>query len=251
MQKNTHDDHERSPQAPSEHVPSKEHTMTPASRTLSPATITGLSVAALAALALTACGPDDTLDTSGDGEPNSTVTIGTEDEDAADDAQGEADETDPAEDADATAEEDPAEEDEPSASGEDHPLYGGLETVQAEYPDGVVFEVESDDDRYEWHISVDGIERELHTEKASGEIVHTEDDDAPDSDDLREIDAIEIDIAEAFQTAEEHAGDPAGAFVDEAQLDTEGGDVVWDIELDNGREIAVDVTSAEVIHIDD
>ncbi|WP_070159459.1 PepSY domain-containing protein [Nesterenkonia sp. PF2B19] len=242
----------------------KENTMT---RTLSRPTATALSVTALASLALTSCGLDDTLDTSADGEPSTAVTISADDaahDDAAasedgsadaggsetsrpeDDASAEGEGTDPSDDTatDAAAETSPADSD-------DHPLYGGLETVQAEYPEGVVFEVESDDGRYEWHVLVDGIEREVHTDKSSLEIVYTEDDDAPDSDDLREIDSTEIDIAEAFRIVEDRVGDPSGAFVDEAQLDSESGTVVWEIELDNGQEIAVDVVTGDLVQVDD
>lgn len=228
----------------------------------SPATITGLSLAALAALALAACGPDDTLDTSGDGEPNSTVTIGADEDGTADrqadEAQGHEDAESGTEDhgdagsTDASTDETEADTGEPAASETaDHPLYGGLETVQAEYPDGVVFEVEADDARYEWHVYVDGVEREVHTDFSSLEIVYTEDDDTPDDDDLREIEAIEIDIAEAFRIVEDHAGDPSGAFVDEAQLDTSSGTVVWDIELTDGHEIAVDVVTGDLVQVDD
>ena len=39
-----------------------------------------LSVAAAGVLALSACGPDDALDTEGSGEPDSPVTVGTEDQ---------------------------------------------------------------------------------------------------------------------------------------------------------------------------
>lgn len=256
---------------------------TETTRILSPRGLSGLGITAVAALALTACGADDSLDTTGDGEPNSTVTLGAdpdEPEDETDEAEAEtdaetdtdaqdagtdqpaeagADETDDAEadteaetEAEADTEADDGDgTDQPAEAGADHPLYGGLQAVQAAHPEGVVFEVESDDGRYEWRVYVNGVEREIHTEKSTLEIVHTEDDDVPDGDDLREIDAVQVDFSEAFRAAEEHAGSTDGAFVEEAELDTEGGVVVWVLELDSEREVYVDVSSAEVIYTED
>ncbi|GAB3188201.1 PepSY domain-containing protein [Nesterenkonia suensis] len=212
--------------------------MTPTSRLLAPRTVTGASVATLMALSLTACGPDDPAE---EGE-DTTVTIG-EDSDAGDDTA-----EDTTQDGSDDGTDDAASSDSADA---DHPAYGGLDTVQAEHPDGVVFAVEADDGLYEWHVLVEGVEREVHTDQATGEIVHTEDDDAPDGDDLREIEAIQVDFAEALRAAEEHADDASGVFIDEAELDTEDGVVVWEIELDNGHDLMVDVTSAEVLDVDD
>ena len=229
---------------------------TETTRILSPRGLSGLGITAVAALALAACGADDSLDTTGDGEPNSTVTLGAdpdEPEDETDEAEAETD-ADADDGADQRAEAGADEDDDTDQSAEpraDNPLYAGLQAVQAAHPEGVVFEVESDDGRYEWRVYVDGVEREIHTEKSTLEIVHTEDDDVPDSDDLREIDAIQVDFSEAFQAAEEHADSTDGAFVDEAELDAEGGVVVWVLELDNDREVHVDVASAEVVKTED
>lgn len=228
-----------------------------------------LSLAAITALTLTACdSADEALDAGEDNEPESNVTVGAEDsgseesggEDSGGDESAEASpeagqETDQAAEPDTTDDADDeasegSESSEDASTDEDvenHPVYGGLAAVEAEYPEGVVFEVEDNDSSYEWDVYVDGAVQQVDVDKQSLEIVQTSQDEAPDAEDQSEIDAIEVTLEEALRTVEDRAGDPSGAFVDEVQLDTEGGTIVWQIELADGTEIDLDVASGEVV----
>lgn len=202
-----------------------------------------LSVAAVGVLALSACGPDDALDTDGNGEPDSPVTVGTENDDSqeeasAEGADGETSETDDTEEAD--PEEGASDTDRP-----DEPLYDAVDAVLAEYPEGVITELDTDDSYYEIFVYDGETEWELEVDRESFEIIDTED-DGIDSDDQEKAEAVEIDFVEALVTA----ADEGGAIADEAELDTEDGTVVWEIVLTNDVEVYVDVVTGEVVKVD-
>lgn len=203
-----------------------------------------LSVAAAGVLALSACGPDDALDTEGSGEPDSPVTVGTEDqEETAETGQDES----PAQDGGEPGAEDSAAEDS-AAEGADRleePLYDAVGAVLEEYPDGVITELDTDDSYYEIFVYDGETEWELEVDRESFEIIDTED-DGIDDDDREKAEAVEIDIIEALTTAAEEGG----AEVEQAELDTEDGAVVWEIELTNGSEVYVNVSSGEVVKVD-
>lgn len=216
-----------------------------------------LSTVALAALTLTACdSADEALDAGEDNEPESNVTVGAEEdeetdeatEDSAEDSTDEADDettVDSTEDSTEDSTDESAEED--ADAVENHPVYGGLAAVEAEYADGVVFEIDDNDSTYEWHVYSEGSVYEIEVDKQTLEIVDTEDDGAPDGDEQSEIDAVEFGLEEALRSVEDRAGDPTGAFIDEVELDTEDGVIVWSIELADGTEIDIDVTTGDIV----
>ncbi|WP_261623159.1 PepSY domain-containing protein [Nesterenkonia marinintestina] len=212
--------------------------------------LTALSTAAVAALMLTACdSADEALDAGDDNEPESNVTVGADEGDEQDDEQ---DDEQTEESDDEATDEATGEEDEDGAGDgaedvENHPVYGGLSAVEAEYPDGIVFEIDDEDSSYEWHVYSEGTVYEVKVDKQSLEIVSTEEDGAPGDEEQSELDAIEVGLEEALRSIEDRAGDPSGAFVDEVELDTEDGLVVWEIELADGTELDVDVSSGDVV----
>lgn len=190
-----------------------------------------LSVTAAAALALAACAPDEDMPEGGE-----DITPGQNEdspepefEDTEDDAAEPEDDTDTPE------------------TGGDHPVYQAIETVLAEYPDGVITEFEDNtgEDGYVEVFVYDGsTEWELEVDSQTFEIIDTED-DGIDADDEEKAQAVQTDITEALQTAEsESDGEPK-----DGELDTEDGTVVWEFEMANGVEVYVDVTTGEVIKI--
>lgn len=191
-----------------------------------------LSAAAAGTLALTACGPDDTDDGS---EPGSPVTVGTENDSQTDDQDDDAQQDAPEQ--DATEGED--------GESPDEPLFQAIDAALAEHPDGVVTELDTDDDYYEIFVYDGQTEWELEVDRESFELIDTED-DGIDSDDQEKAEAVEIDIVEALTTASEEGG----AEVEQAELDTEDGTVVWEIELSNDVEVYVDVVTGEVVKTD-
>lgn len=222
-------------------------------------TAAALSLSALAALTLTACdSADEALDAGADNEPESNVTVGAEespDQDGAeesahqDSGEGEAESTDEASE-EASEEPTDASSEEPSQAEQDvenHPVYSGLAAVEAEYPEGVVFEGEDEDSSYQWEVYTEGTVLQVEVDKQSLQIVQTEDEGTPDGEEQAEIDAVGITLEEALRAVEDQAGDPSGAFLDSVDLDTEDGTVVWQIELATGAEIDVDVTTGEIV----
>ncbi|MGO1193457.1 MAG: PepSY domain-containing protein [Nesterenkonia sp.] len=221
--------------------------------------MTLLSVAAVAALGLSACSPDDTED-GGQAEDVQTQETSEETSEETDQTTAEATETvteesTASEDAattDDTAGDDTATADVTSTadagSGGDHPVYQAVEAALAEYDGGVItqFEDNTDDDGYVEVYVYDGeTEQELEVDSESFEIINTEEDDI-DGDDREEAEAVEIEISEAIQTAESEGG----AEPTDGELDTEDGTVVWQIELDNDTEVYVDVTNGDVVTVD-
>lgn len=199
-----------------------------------------LSVTA-AALALAACAPDDAQQTTNDGAAEVQDSPSPEESPA-----GEESPTDAATEDTAT---DEATDDAAVGATGDHPVYQAIDAALEEYPDGVVteFEDNTDDDGYVEVFVYDGqTEWELEIDSQSFEIIHSED-DGIDEDDRDEAEAVEIEIAEAIQTAESEGG----AEPYQGELDTEDGTVVWEIELTNGAEIYVDVATGDVVRTSD
>ncbi len=191
-------------------------------------------MSAAAALALAACAPDEDLP---DDEPDQVEdSPAPEPEEETDDAT-ESDE-------DEQTEEETTDDQAPEASG-DHPVYRAIETVLAEYSGGVIteFEDNTNDGGYIEVFVYDGsTEWELEVDVETFEIIDTED-DGIDADDEEKALAVEIEIAEALQTAEAESG----AEPQEGELDTEDGTVVWQFEMTNDTEVYVDVATGEVV----
>jgi uncharacterized membrane protein YkoI len=193
---------------------------------LSRSTFGVLSVTSAAALALSACAPEE--DFPADDDAGQTEESPSPDSEENDDAQD-------AEDTDDT--------------DDDHPVYQAIEAVLDEYPGGVIteFEETSDDDG---HVEVrvyDGTtEWELEVDSESFEITNTED-DGIDGDDEEKAQGVEIDITEALQTAEEESGGQPH----KGELDTEDGTVVWEFEMGNDVDVYVDVATGDVVKVDE
>lgn len=191
-----------------------------------------LSMAAVSTLALSACAGDE-LGAEGS----------TEDEDTAQTETAETDDTGTED----TSEEDAETQQTDETLDGDGPQepYGAVDTVMSEYPDAVVGEFDTDGFSYDFTIYDGEVEWELEVDRDSLEIIDTEQDDV-DSDDQRKAESVEIEFSEALRTAAEE-GDGIAA---EADLDDDNGAVVWEINLDNGTEVYVDVATGEVVNVD-
>ena len=214
-----------------------------------------LSATAAAALAFTACAPEEELPTDDDQAQTENQTEEQTEEQTEASPSPDAEENDDAAD-DETPDDDAADgveetdDDDADAGteGEEHVVYQAIQAALEEYPDGVItkFEDESDDDGYVELSVYDGTtEWELEVDAESFEITKTED-DGIDGDDEQKAQAVEIDIAEALQTAEQESGGQPH----EGELDTEDGVVVWELEMDNDVEVYVDVATGDVVKVD-
>lgn len=192
-----------------------------------------VSVAAISALALSACASEDMDDDDDDAQPTATVTETveatpseepTEESTASDDAT-------PTEDATGSTE-----------AGGDEEIYQAVDAVTEEYPDATVLDMDTEGSYYEFTIYEGDSEWELDLDRETMEITNTQQDDI-DSDDQRNAEAVEIEFADALRTAsEEGDGTP-----EQADLDDENGAVTWEIELNSGTEVYVDVATGEVV----
>ncbi len=197
-----------------------------------------LSVAAISALALSACASEDMDSEEDEAQPTATVTETVEAE------SSETPEGDSTEEASTDAE--PTEEPSESSDAEgDDGIYQAVEAVMEEYPDAVILDMDTEGNAYEFTIFEAGSEWELDVDRETFEISNTQEDDI-DTDDQANAEAVEIDFAEALRTAAEEGG---GA-PEQADLDQENGAVTWEIELDNGSEVHVDVASGDVDRVD-
>lgn len=214
------------------------NTVIPTSGTSRASTL--LSAAAIGTLTLTACGPDTTGD---DAEPGSAVTVGTDNDSATQEQDAAAQDDQARQDESAQQNEDAQQDASEGEDGEtpDEPLFQAIDAALAEHPEGVVTELDTDDGHFEITVVEGTTQWDLEIERESYEVVGSEQDDL-DGDDQQEGDSIEIDIVEALTTASEEGG----AEVEQAELDTEGGAVIWEIELTNDVEVSVDVSTGEV-----
>lgn len=208
----------------------------PARRT----SLTMISVAAAAALALAACAPDDTAEEPAEDQADDQAVDETEDT-ATEDSETEAPEEDETTEEASPTEEETEEGGDDAGTSDEHPVFGAIDAAEQEYPDGVVTEFDHEGSYVEVYVVEGDTEWELDIDAETLEVIST-DQDSVDSDDRQEVEAIGIDITEALQTAV----DESGAQPHDAELDSEGGTVVWEFEMDNGSEVYVDVATGEV-----
>lgn len=123
--------------------------------------------------------------------------------------------------------------------------YAAIALAEAEVPGGRATELDwSDDDSWEVEVIVGDRKHEFDI-SADGTTITERDEDDADSDDVDRLASATVSLTEAIQTA--MAAVP-GEF-DDADLSTEDGVVVWEINLDDPDdvEVYVDASSGEVI----
>lgn len=196
-----------------------------------------LSLAAAAALALSACSSGNTPadDASTPAEQNTVTST-------------------PAENTGS-----PTTEQSPTNGGGDDQSVGEekfedvIKTAEAAVSGGKVIDYEYDpkDGAKTYEVDVvDGnnTKHELDIDADATTITEQEQDDALDGDDLKEFQGAKIGIVEAVKAAREKAG--ADAVVDEVELEWENNKSVWEVKFkpdDSGTKVKVDAETGEVI----
>lgn len=179
--------------------------------------VTGLS------LSLAACG-DDSSDTAA-----TETTVVTSDDASATTAE----ETTTAEDGDddgMETETQTAVSDEDATSDRD-PVFDAIDLVMAQHPDGVILDIDREDDTvvYEMDVVVGQDVLELIVDTVAGDI-REDDRDNDEDEDIREAGAATVTVVDAItQALEAH---PDGVL-DEASLDEDDGRLQWEIDLDD------------------
>lgn len=207
------------------------------------------------ALALSACGGDDTTDSNGvnaqettsQAPASGTASSTDDDDDTSDDAD------DTSNDADGTSDDAQG-----SAAGTGADAAGltaaGLVAITAaeEETGGTAYEIDDQDDDGSWEVQVRiGDAAQEVQVGADGEFLGTEDDDL-DADDRDALDAATLTLAEAIETAVAEVG----GQLDDAELEEEDGTYVWKVSLDgtddgeDDVDVHVDTVSGEVVKVD-
>lgn len=113
---------------------------------------------------------------------------------------------------------------------------------------GTAYALDRDGDGWEVDVAVDDRQVEVRTDRTGGEVLSTQDDDRLDGDDRAELDAATVTLAGALETAvAELDGE-----IEDADLDEEGGTLVWQVGIrtDGGeQEVHVDAETGEVLRV--
>lgn len=176
--------------------------------------VTGLS------LSLAACG-DDSSDTAA-----TETTVVTSDEASATTAE----ETTTTEDGGVETETQTAVSDEDATADRD-PVFDAIDLVMAQHPDGVILDIDREDDTvvYEMDVVVGQDVLELIVDTVAGDI-REDDRDNDEDEDIREAGAATVTVVDAItQALEAH---PDGVL-DEASLEEDDGRLQWEIDLDD------------------
>lgn len=207
----------------------------------------------LAALALAACGTADddtaanTQETAVQQSPTQAATTAPagDDNDDRDDASGSAS-------ASASGSASPA-----AASGSverqgDDPAYAAIDAILGLHDDGVIVEMDLDDDDAKWEVDVvvgdDVKEYDVTTGGQVSEGVRPQIDD-----DVRRAGEAQVTAETAISTALQGRTDQT---VDEVDLDEEDGTLAWKVELDrengdDGAEVKIDAKTGDVIEVEE
>ena len=201
----------------------------------------------LAALALAACGT--TADNGDDGSvsPEVDASSAVASTPATDDA--EADVVEASSSASSTA----AAASSGSGTGQaDDPAYAVIDAVLEKHGDGIIVEVDANDDDTTWEVDVVvGEEVKELDVTADGDI--TETDRESDLEDVQKAKDAEVTAQQALDTAREGRD---GVTLDEMDLEDDNGTLQWEVGFDredgsDGPEVEIDATSGEVLTVDE
>ena len=144
-----------------------------------------------------------------------------------------------------TATEDESASASPSASGttgvgaESGAVAGAIVAAQESVTGGQVFEIDRKDagDGWEVKLAVEDREQEVEVSADGQEVTPQESDDELDQQDRENLAQVQIPLEDAVRTALEEVD----GTVDGAQLDTEDGTTVWEVDIDDDQGTSVDV----------
>ena len=202
--------------------------------------LTGTGV--LAALALAACGT--TADNGDDGSvsPEVDASSAVASTPATDDAS-----------ASSSASSTAAAASSGSGTGQaDDPAYAVIDAVLEKHGDGIIVEVDANDDDTTWEVDVVvGEEVKELDVTADGDI--TETDRESDLEDVQKAKDAEVTAQQALDTAREGRD---GVTLDEMDLEDDNGTLQWEVRFDredgsDGPEVEIDATSGEVLTVDE
>ena len=134
----------------------------------------------------------------------------------------------------------------------DDPAYAVIDAVLEKHGDGIIVEVDANDDDTTWEVDVVvGEEVKELDVTADGDI--TETDRESDSEDVQKAKEAEVTAKQALDTAREGRD---GVTLDEMDLEDDNGTLQWEVRFDredgsDGPEVEIDATSGEVLTVDE
>ena len=134
----------------------------------------------------------------------------------------------------------------------DDPAYAVIDAVLEKHGDGIIVEVDANDDDTTWEVDVVvGEEVKELDVTADGDI--TETDRESDPEDVQKAKEAEVTAQQALDTAREGRD---GVTLDEMDLDDDHGTLQWEVGFDredgsDGPEVEIDATSGEVLTVDE
>ncbi|WP_298583124.1 PepSY domain-containing protein [uncultured Kocuria sp.] len=118
--------------------------------------------------------------------------------------------------------------------------------------DARAFEIAREDSPASWQIAVASGDREheLYVSQDGEDVISQEEEGGLDSDDREKLARVQVSLEDGLSTALE----TVNGTLDEAQLETEDGSTVWEVEIDepdgNSVDVFVDVENGSVLKID-
>ncbi|GAA1767802.1 PepSY domain-containing protein [Kocuria aegyptia] len=127
----------------------------------------------------------------------------------------------------------------PGAGSEAAAVAGAVVAAEEEVAGGQVFEIDRKDDDGGWEVklAVGDREKEVDVSQDGSEVTPQEGDDQLDQEDRERIAQVQVPVEDAVRTAL----DEVDGTLDGAQLDTEDGTTVWEIDIDDDEGTSVDV----------
>lgn len=115
------------------------------------------------------------------------------------------------------------------AAGGDDPVFGAIDAVMADYPEGIIISIDREDDTDAYEVDVVQGDEVLELKVEEGGNV-VEDDREHDGEDISYAQDTTVSITDAIQEALEQHED---GFLDDAELDEDNGTLSWEISLDD------------------
>ncbi|MUN64723.1 hypothetical protein GMA12_16510 [Kocuria sediminis] len=138
------------------------------------------------------------------------------------------------------------------AGGEAAAVVGAVVAAEEAVTGGQVFEVDRKDGEEGWEVklAVGDREKEVDVSSDGSEVTPQEGDDQLDQEDRERIAQVQVPLEDAVRTAL----DEVDGTLDGAQLDTEDGTTVWEVDVDDpdgtSADVYVNVDNGSVVKVD-
>jgi uncharacterized membrane protein YkoI len=140
----------------------------------------------------------------------------------------------------------------PETGGEAAAVVGAVVAAEEAVTGGQVFEIDRKDGEEGWEVklAVGDREKEVDVSQDGSEVTPQEGDDQLDQEDRERVAQVQVPLEDAVRTAL----DEVDGTLDGAQLDTEDGTTVWEVDVDDpdgtSVDVYVNVANGSVVKVD-